>query len=155
MVVPESPRWLAMQDRNKEALQVIALLHSDGETSHPDALAAYQEILDRIEFERTGGRQISLKHIVKTPDLRMRLILVVSASVCAMLSGNNIVSFYLGDLLNNAGITDSNTQLQIVSRFIHTHSFLVDWAINETNFAKDYHHERMVSGCFHHRHSVA
>jgi hypothetical protein len=120
MVVPESPRWLAMQDRNEEALQVVALLHSNGDTSHPDTLAAYQEILDGIEFERTGGRQVSLKHIVKTPDLRMRLILVISASVCAMLSGNNIVSFYLGDLLDNAGITDSNTQLQIVCQFLCT-----------------------------------
>jgi MFS family permease len=113
-VVPESPRWLARQDRCEEALHVIALMNSDGDLTHPDTVAAYQEILDAMEFERTEGRQVSVQHIAKTPDLRMRLILVVSASVCAMLSGNNIVSFYLGDMLNNAGITDSKTQLEIV-----------------------------------------
>ncbi|KAH7024817.1 MFS sugar transporter-like protein [Microdochium trichocladiopsis] len=112
-VVPESPRWLIMQDRNEEALQVLALMNSDGDSAHPDTLAAYQEIMDAKEFERTEGRQVTLKHIAKTPDLRMRLILVLSASVCAMLSGNNVVSFYLGDMLTNAGITDSNTQLEI------------------------------------------
>lgn len=30
--------------------------------------------------------------------------------------GNNIVSYYLGSMLDNAGITNTNTQLQIVSR---------------------------------------
>lgn len=113
-VVPESPRWLAMQDRTEEALQVVALMNSNGDATSPDTLAAYEEILNGIEFEKTEGRQASLKHIVKTPDLRFRMILVVSASVCAMLSGNNVVSFYLGDMLNNAGITDSDTQLEIV-----------------------------------------
>ncbi|KAH8660365.1 MFS sugar transporter-like protein [Xylariales sp. PMI_506] len=112
-VVPESPRWLAMQDRTEEALEVVALMNSDGDTTNSDTLLAFQEIMDGIEYERTDGRQVSLKHIAKTPDLRMRLILVLSASVCAMLSGNNVVSFYLGDMLDNAGITDSNTQLEI------------------------------------------
>lgn len=103
-----------MQDRTEEALQVVALMNSNGDATSPDTLAAYEEILNGIEFEKTEGRQASLKHIVKTPDLRFRMILVVSASVCAMLSGNNVVSFYLGDMLNNAGITDSDTQLEIV-----------------------------------------
>ncbi|KAH7304455.1 general substrate transporter [Stachybotrys elegans] len=112
-VVPESPRWLVKQDRNEEALQVIALMNSDGDCSHPDTIAAYQEILDAMDFERAEGRQFRTQQIVKTRDLRMRIILVASASVCAMLSGNNVVSFYLGDILTNAGISDSNTQLEI------------------------------------------
>lgn len=104
-----------MQDRPEEALEVVALMNSDSDLTHPDTLHAFREILDGIEYERTDGRQVSLKHIATTPDLRMRLILVLSASVCAMLSGNNVVSFYLGSMLTNAGITDTNTQLQIVS----------------------------------------
>lgn len=32
-----------------------------------------------------------------------------------LLTGNNIISFYLGAMLNNAGVVDPNTQLQIVS----------------------------------------
>lgn len=113
-IVPESPRWLAVQDRTDEALEVVAIMHSNGDTTHPEARNAFQEIIDGIEFDKNVRRRTAVKEVVKTPDLRMRLILVVSASVCAMLSGNNIVSFYLGDMLTQAGITESDTQLEIV-----------------------------------------
>lgn len=113
--VPESPRWLAMNDRADEALAVVALMHADGDVDHPETRAAWREIQDAIEFEKTdAARQATLRQIFGQKDLRMRLILVVSASVCAMLSGNNIVSFYLSDMLDRAGITNSNTQLEIV-----------------------------------------
>lgn len=115
-IVPESPRWLAMQDRNEEALDVLAIMNADGDSHHPDTRAAFQEVMEMAAFDKTGGRQASIKQVVKSPDLRMRVILVCSASVCAMLSGNNSVSFYFGNMLDNAGITDSNTQLEIVGR---------------------------------------
>lgn len=113
-VVPESPRWLARQERTEEALEVVALFQADGDATHPDTLLAWQEIMDGIEFDKAEGRQATFKQVVRTPDMRMRLVLVASASVCAMLSGNNIVSFYLGDMLTQAGIPDSNTQMEIV-----------------------------------------
>jgi hypothetical protein len=113
--VPESPRWLAIQGRTKEAKDVIALLYSDGNINDPRAEAAYEEIVAGMEFEK-NYEQANLTQIAKTPDLRMRVLLVASCSLCAMLSGNNIVSFYLGTMLDGAGITNSNTQLEIVSR---------------------------------------
>jgi MFS family permease len=115
LVVPESPRWLAMNGREDEALAVVALMHADGDEDHPETLSAWQEIRKGIALEKLeGAKQATIGQIFSDKDLRMRLLLVVSASVCAMLSGNNIVSFYLGDMLDKAGITDSNTQLEIV-----------------------------------------
>lgn len=98
----------------EEALDAVAIMHSDGDTSHPDTLAAWQEISYAVEYELQVEEKATFKKIVTTPDLRFRLALVASASVCAMLSGNNVVSFYFGDMVTNAGITNSNTQLQIV-----------------------------------------
>lgn len=40
---PESPRWLASKDRWEECLNVLALLHGQGDPQHPVAQAEYLE----------------------------------------------------------------------------------------------------------------
>jgi MFS family permease len=40
---PESPRWLASKDRWEECLNVLALLHGNGDTQHPVVQAEYLE----------------------------------------------------------------------------------------------------------------
>lgn len=40
---PESPRWLASKDRWEECLDVLALLHGNGDPQHPVAQAEYIE----------------------------------------------------------------------------------------------------------------
>lgn len=65
--------------------------------------------------EQDSGQTLSYVEIVRTSNSRKRLILVVSVAVISMLSGNNIVSFYLGDMLTTAGLYNSHVQLQIVS----------------------------------------
>lgn len=58
---------------------------------------------------------MTVKEIVRTPSRRKRLMLTISVAVFSMLSGNNIVSYYLGTMLDGAGVTDTTTQLEIVS----------------------------------------
>lgn len=49
----------------------------------------------------------------KTPNARKRMSLVISVAVFSMVSGNNVVTYYLGNMLDHAGITDTKTQLEI------------------------------------------
>lgn len=133
--IPESPRWLVYQDRHSEALDAIALTHSDGNREDPVVLLTYQEIIDTLQTEVELGQQTGYRDLVKSKSSMRRVMLVISVAIISMVSGkkiyhvlicymtfelnitvsgNNIITFYLGAMLDNAGVTDSTTQLEIV-----------------------------------------
>lgn len=127
--VPESPRWLVHKGRLEDALTSLASTHSDGDETDEVTLMHHQEIIDTLALEREVGQKMTYAEIFRTPNSRRRLLLVVSIAViaqssgelgvylqlsqCLTLAGNNIVSYYLGDMLTHAGITDQHTQLEI------------------------------------------
>ncbi|CAK7213496.1 hypothetical protein SCUCBS95973_001813 [Sporothrix curviconia] len=113
-MLPESPRWLIYQDRHEEALEAISLLNSNGNKEDPVVLLTFQEIVETIKHETEMEHQkTSITELVKSKQSMHRMMLVLAVAVISMASGNNIITFYLGKMLDNAGITDSTTQLEI------------------------------------------
>lgn len=50
--LPESPRWLVANDRQEEALRVLAKLHAGGNTDDLYVQAEYTEIMAKITYEK-------------------------------------------------------------------------------------------------------
>lgn len=111
--LPESPRWLIHHDRHEEAREVLAATEADGDKNDVIALAQYKEIVDTLRFEKESGKTVSLKTMVNTPSSRKRMLLALSVSVCAILSGKpsseRVRSFYVSE-------TSSDTLQEITSR---------------------------------------
>lgn len=102
------------QNRLDEARKVVAQTHADGDETDPIVLAVYKEITDTISWEKNHGETLSFKELVKTPSARKRVLLASSSAVFSTIAGNVVASYYLGTMLDNAGVTDTTTQLQIV-----------------------------------------
>jgi len=113
LFIPESPRWLVGKERHEEALEVLAIMNAHGDKEDPSVLLQFREIYDTILWEKTDGHQLTFVEAYTNPINRKRLIIAISFSAMVMLPGTNIVTYYFGTMLSQAGITDASTQLEI------------------------------------------
>lgn len=110
---PESPRWLQSQGRHQDALDVLARITSNGDRTDPAVLIQFAEIQDTLKFEVEFEKPSFFKQFADSASTRKRIFLTCTVAVFCMLSGNNIISYYLGTMLTQAGITNTTTQLEI------------------------------------------
>lgn len=93
--VPESPRWLIHQDRHEEAMLVMATVYADGETGSDIVAHHFDEILATIKWESESGQTLTYAQIFRTPNARMRVLLVVSVALIATMSGKQTSAFII------------------------------------------------------------
>ncbi|GAB7359111.1 hypothetical protein MBLNU230_g5180t1 [Neophaeotheca triangularis] len=113
MFFPESPRWLIMKDRREEAIQVLAKYHGEGNPEHPLVRLQIHEICEDMAVTRNNNPWWDFKELVYTPAARYRLYMVIAMAFFGQWSGNNVVSYFMPAMVENAGITNTDTQLLI------------------------------------------
>lgn len=113
--LPESPRWLIAHDRREEALAIFAKYHADGDETAPIVELQYQEIIEQMRLYRDKNPWWDYRELFNTRAARYRIAMVIATSFFGQWSGNNVVSYFLPEMLKNAGITNSNKQLLITA----------------------------------------
>ncbi|RDW75472.1 putative lactose permease [Coleophoma cylindrospora] len=113
MFFPESPRWLIAHDRQEEGLAVLTKYHGDGDESSPLVQLQYHEIREQLTLFRDENPWWDFRELVNTPGARYRLYMVIGMSFFGQWSGNNVVSYFMPSMIENAGIHDKNKQLLI------------------------------------------
>ncbi|KZF26921.1 general substrate transporter [Xylona heveae TC161] len=103
LFLPESPRWLARNDRWEEAESVLALVHSKGDRSSAFVQREMQDIREMCEFEREN-RDVSYLELFR-PRMINRTHIGVFTQIWSQLTGMNVMMYYITYVFAMAGLT--------------------------------------------------
>ena len=106
-VVPESPRWLALRDREDEALDVLERV-GGAEQARRDLAAIHESIEAETEL---GG--VSLKALFH-PSMKLVLTIGISVGILQQITGINSVFFYSPMIFEQSGIGTNAAFMQAV-----------------------------------------
>ncbi|KIN04230.1 hypothetical protein OIDMADRAFT_194594 [Oidiodendron maius Zn] len=115
LFLPESPRWLAKQDRWEEAVNVLALVHAKGDSNSPFVHKEMEEIREVVEFERANA-DVTYWELLK-PDMINRTHIGVFTQIWSQLTGMNVMMYYITYIFTMAGL-GSNVLLPSSIQFI-------------------------------------
>lgn len=91
--LPESPRWLARQDRWDDCLAVLTLVHGHGDPDSPFVHVEFQEIKQMCEFERRNA-DVSYLELFK-PNMINRTHIGVFTQTWSQMTGMNVIMYYI------------------------------------------------------------
>jgi len=105
MLLPESPRWLAKQDRWEDAVNALALVHAHGDTNSPFVAKEMAEIREVVEFERANS-DVTYLELLK-PNMINRTHIGVFTQIWSQLTGMNVMMYYITYIFTMAGLGDN------------------------------------------------
>ncbi|KAK5940262.1 hypothetical protein PMZ80_007682 [Knufia obscura] len=106
LFLPESPRWLVTKDRHEEAYEILIKYHAEGDRDSEFVRAEMAQIRSTLKLEMDASQR-SWADMFRTPGMRKRVLIGSMLGLFTQWSGNTLISYYLGDILEMVGKTSS------------------------------------------------
>ncbi|KAL6237950.1 hypothetical protein BDW75DRAFT_248153 [Aspergillus navahoensis] len=96
------------------AREVLTKYHGNGNGNGNDAFVRWEfaEIRETLRLEQEAA-SAGWKELTRTRGNRKRCLLIILTAIFSQCSGNGLVSYYLPQVLNTIGFTESRTQAEI------------------------------------------
>ncbi|GAB7362847.1 hypothetical protein MBLNU230_g3150t1 [Neophaeotheca triangularis] len=105
---PESPRWLAGQERWEECLKTLADLHAKGDEYDPKVQAEYEEVKEAVRIAAESSELSVLGLFGK--NMWWRTMCGMTVQMWQQLLGGNVAMYYIVYVFRMAGL-DSGASL--------------------------------------------
>ncbi|KXH64077.1 sugar transporter [Colletotrichum salicis] len=113
ILVPESPRFLVSKGQAEKARSILTKFHGGGDQNSILVDFEMTEIERAIEDDEMAAKSSSWLEMFNTPGNRHRAFISMSLGLLGQWAGQNIVSYYLGAVLDTIGITSVTDQTLI------------------------------------------
>ncbi|RZR78336.1 hypothetical protein BHM03_00003629 [Ensete ventricosum] len=108
-VIPESPRWLVMQNRVEEARSVLMRIN-ENDKEVEDRLREIEEAAGVVKGEKYVEKAVWLEFLRPSPTLRRMLITGIGIQCFQQITGIDATVYYSPTIFKNAGI-ESDSKL--------------------------------------------
>ncbi|OHE92927.1 hypothetical protein CORC01_11794 [Colletotrichum orchidophilum] len=113
LFMPESPRWLFVNNKKEQAAQVLAKYHGNGNPESPWVKLQLHEYEELLNMDGADKRWWDYRALFRNRASVYRLSCNVGISIFGQWAGNAVLSYFLGSVLDTAGYTHPIQQANI------------------------------------------
>ncbi|KAH8734635.1 general substrate transporter [Ilyonectria robusta] len=113
MLIPESPRWLYVNNKQDQAKAVLAKYHGEGNPESAWVKLQLHEYEECLDLDGADKRWWDYRALFRNRAAVYRLTCNVVVSIFGQWAGNAVLSYFLGSVLDTAGYTGSIAQANI------------------------------------------
>lgn len=113
MLLPESPRWLYVHNKQDQAKAILTKYHGQGNAESAWVTLQLHEYEELLDMNGADKRWWDYRALFRNKAAVYRLTCNLAVSIFGQWAGNAVLSYFLGSVLNTAGYTDSIEQANI------------------------------------------
>ncbi|TPX16319.1 uncharacterized protein E0L32_003968 [Thyridium curvatum] len=106
MFLPESPRWLYVNNKREAAKAMLTKYHGNGNEDSPWVQLQLNEYEEFLDMDGADKRWWDYRALFRNRGAVYRLLCNIAISIFGQWAGNAVLSYYLGAVLETAGYGD-------------------------------------------------